>query len=96
MAEINVWEVLRRPRVTEKATMLGALGKYTFEVSREANKMDIKRAVEEVFKVNVTMVRTMWTQPKSRRFGRHVGQTKPWKKAIVSLAPGQRIELFPS
>ena len=92
---MNAHEVLVRPVITEKGTMLGGMGKYTFEVHRDANKMQIKQAVEEVFKVNVTGVRTLWTHSKTRRFGRRVGRTKPWKKAIVSLAAGQRIELFP-
>ena len=92
---MNSHEVLTRPVITEKSTMLGNQSKFVFEVHRDANKLDIKRAVEEIFKVNVTSVRTTWTQPKPRRFGRHVGQTKEWKKAIVSLASGQRIEFFP-
>ncbi|HZR07931.1 MAG TPA: 50S ribosomal protein L23 [Myxococcales bacterium] len=93
---MNAHDVLVRPVITEKSTRLTGLNKYVFEVHRDANKMEIKRAVEEVFKVNVTSVRTLWTQPKARRFGRHLGTTKPWKKAIVTLAAGQRIDLFPS
>jgi len=92
---VNTYEVLRRPVITEKGTMLGALNKYTFEVADDANKLEIKAAVEQAFKVNVTSVRTMWTHSKTRRFGKTSGQTKPWKKAIVTLVPGQKIDLFP-
>jgi large subunit ribosomal protein L23 len=89
-------EVLRRPVITEKNTQLNEQSRYVFEVAREANKLQIKQAVEVIFKVTVTAVNTINVPSKPRRFGRSVGRTKPWKKAIVSLAKGQRIELFPA
>jgi len=89
-------EVLRRPVITEKNTQLNEQSRYVFEVAREANKLQIKQAVEVIFKVTVTGVNTINVPSKPRRFGRSVGRTKPWKKAIVSLAKGQRIELFPA
>ncbi len=87
-------EVLLRPIITEKNTFLNDQGKYIFEVQREANKIEIKRAVQEIFKVTVTTVNTITVPGKERRFGRNVGRTKTWKKAVVTLAPGQQIELF--
>ncbi len=87
-------EILVRPIITEKNTMLNELGKYTFEVLPTANKIEIKRAVEEVFKVKVAAVNVMKVPGKMRRMGRTAGMTRSWKKAVVTLAPGQRIELF--
>jgi large subunit ribosomal protein L23 len=68
--------------------------KYSFEVMRDANKIEIRRAVEEVFKVKVSLVRTISMHPKPKRMGRFAGRTRAWKKAIVTLLPGQRIEFF--
>jgi large subunit ribosomal protein L23 len=87
-------EILVRPIITEKNTMLNDRGKYTFEVLQDANKIEIKRAVEEIFKVKVTTVNTLKVPGKMRRFGQKAGMTRTWKKAIVTLAAGERIELF--
>ena len=87
-------EILVRPIITEKNTMLNDQGKYTFEVLQDANKIEIKRAVDEIFNVGVTGVNVVNVTGKLRRMGRHSGMTRSWKKAIVTLAPGQRIELF--
>ena len=87
-------EILVRPIITEKNTMLNDQGKYTFEVLQDANKIEIKRAVEEVFNVRVAAVNTIKVPGKLRRFGRNAGMTRVWKKAVVTLAPGERIELF--
>ncbi len=87
-------EILVRPIVTEKNTMLGEQDKYTFEVLEATNKIEIKRAVEEVFKVRVTRVNIIRVPGKMRRMGRHAGMTRSWKKAVVTLEAGQRIELF--
>jgi len=87
-------QILVRPIITEKNTLLNDQGKYTFEVLPDANKIEIKRAVEEIFKVSVTGVNVVNVTGKMRRMGRHSGMTRSWKKAIVTLAPGQRIELF--
>jgi large subunit ribosomal protein L23 len=70
-------------------------GKYTFEVDPAATKIDVKNAVEEVFKVEVTrVVATLKVRGKVRRMGRHVGRTPSWKKAIVTIEKGQRIPFF--
>jgi large subunit ribosomal protein L23 len=68
--------------------------KYTFEVLREANKIEIRNAVEEVFKVKVSSVHTVNIHPKPKRMGRFLGRSRSWKKAIVTLIAGQRIEFF--
>jgi large subunit ribosomal protein L23 len=91
---MNLNEVLIRPLITEKNTMLTSLGRYTFEVDRRANKPLVKQAVEQIFKVNVTAVNVINVPPKTRRVGRSIGKTSPWKKAVVTLKPGQRIEVF--
>ncbi|MER3397104.1 MAG: 50S ribosomal protein L23 [Chloroflexota bacterium] len=88
-------EVLRRPIITEKTTTLAGEGnKYVFEVHPEANKLQIKEAVERAFNVEVAAVNTMWVKGKVRRVGRSRGRTSPWKKAVVTLKPGHRIDLF--
>ena len=92
---IHPYEVLRRPVVTEKSTMLAAHNKYVFEVSMAANKPQIKAAVEQAFDVHVTAVNTAVVRGKVRRFGRSSGGQRPsWKKAIVTLASGDTIEIF--
>lgn len=87
-------QILVRPIVTEKNTMLNEVGKYTFEVVQAANKIEIKRAVEEVFNVRVTGVNIIKVPGKMRRMGRTSGMTRTWKKAVVTLAEGERIDLF--
>ncbi len=89
-------EVLIRPIISEKNTMLSEQGKYTFEVSQRANKIMVRRAVEELFKVSVTAVNVMHVAGRRRRSprSRTYGMTRSWKKAVVSLGEGQRIELF--
>ena len=74
--------------------MLSAQSKYTFEVSLDANKPLIKEAVEKAFKVKVTSVNVICVPGKMRRAGRRRGMTPEWKKAVVTLEPGQKIELF--
>jgi len=91
---MNSHEILRRPVITEKSTFLGEGGQYVFEVAKEANKIEIKRAVEEVFKVNVRAVNIIHVRGKMRTMGRSRGMTSPKKKAVVTLQVGQRIELF--
>ncbi len=87
-------QVLVRPIITEKNTMLAEQGKYTFEVASTVNKIEIKQAVEEVFKVRVAAVNVMRVPGKQRRTGRNYGMTRSWKKAVVTLEAGERIELF--
>ncbi|MDP2931179.1 MAG: 50S ribosomal protein L23 [Chloroflexota bacterium] len=91
---MQLYEILRRPLVTEKNTALQALGKYAFEVAGQATKFEVKQAVEKAFKVQVTAVNMVTLPGKTRRMGRRVFQTQPWKKAIVTLKPGDKIQLF--
>jgi large subunit ribosomal protein L23 len=91
---MHVYQVLRRPVITEKTSQLQALGKYAFEVADEANKNQIKEAVEKSFKVDVTAVNIISVPSKQRRLGRQQVLTSPWKKAIVTLKAGDKIELF--
>ena len=90
---MNHYEIIQRPVVSEKTVYLSnALNQYTFNVHPNANKIQIKEAVEGLFKVKVTAVNTMNVLGKERRRGRVAGTTSAWKKAIVSLAEGQKIE----
>ena len=91
---MHIYEVLRRPLVTEKSTALQAQNKYAFEIADGANKPLIKQAVEKAFKVTVTGVNVVTMQGKTRHMGRRTIQTNPWKKAIVTLKPGDKIEFF--
>ena len=82
--------------ITEKSTLLSETGKYVFEVSDSASKAQIKEAVKLAFKVQVTQVNVMNVQGKMKRFGRKPTQQRSWKKAIVTLKAGEKIELFGS
>lgn len=100
--------VIKRPLLTEKSARLRETGggavaaaegetyaqKIVFEVARDANKIDIRRAVEQLFKVSVTDVRTLVVRGKVKRVGRFSGQRPSWKKAFVTLKPGDNIEFF--
>jgi len=87
--------VVMRPLVTEKATTLkDERNQVTFQVSMDANKVEVRRAVEAIFKVKVTNVRTQVVFGKEKRMGRFVGRRPSWKKALVTLGPGSKIELF--
>ncbi len=91
---MNVWDVLRRPVITEKNTRLNESGQYMFVVDRRSNKTQIKEAVELAFKVKVTAVNTLNAPAKVRRRGRVLGERSGYKKAYVTLAPGNSIEFF--
>jgi large subunit ribosomal protein L23 len=92
---MNIHDVIRRPLVTEKSTIgRESENLATFAVDPAANKHDIRRAVEQLFNVEVADVRTMRQPRKKRRVGRHIGRRSEWKKAIVRLAEGQSIEFF--
>ena len=92
---MHPYEILRKPVVTEKSTKQSEGAKYTFRVPLEANKIQIKEAVELAFKdVEVMQVNTGHVRGKERRLGRHKGVAPDWKKAVVTLKPGQRIEFF--
>jgi large subunit ribosomal protein L23 len=86
--------ILIRPVISEKSYALIAEGKYTFRVADRAHKTQIAQAVHEVFGVQVAQVRTSKVRSKPKRRGLSKGRTRAWKKAIVQLAPGERIELF--
>ena len=87
-------QVIIRPVVSEKSYALMAEGKYTFRVADHAHKLQIAQAIEEIFDVHVRAVRTAKVKSKPKRRGLHSGRSRSWKKAIVQLAPGERIELF--
>jgi large subunit ribosomal protein L23 len=92
---MNPHQVLRKPLVTEKSTIArDELNVVTFAVDPNANKHEIRRAVEALFDVKVLEVRTIRMPRKTRRLGRFVGRRPEWKKAIVRLAQGQKIEFF--
>ena len=87
-------QVIVRPVVSEKSYALMGEGKYTFRVHDRAHKLQIAQAVEEIFGVNVRTGRTSTVKSKPKRRGLHSGRSRSWKKAVVQLAPGERIELF--
>jgi large subunit ribosomal protein L23 len=92
---MNPQEIIIRPIVTEKSSALGtAHNAYVFEVHRDANKIEIRKAVEQVFGVRVSAVRTMVVRGDLRRVGRFFGKTKQWKKAIVTLHGDDTIDLY--
>jgi large subunit ribosomal protein L23 len=94
---LDAFSTILRPVVSEKSTVLGDHGKYVFEVAPTANKIQIKEAVETAFankKVQVSSVNIVHVSGKVRRRGRSVGMTRNWKKAIVTLRAGQRLDLF--
>ena len=87
-------DILVRPLITERTTQLMAEGKYVFVVAKAANKIEIAKAVAEVFKVKVAKVNTVNVTGKKKRMGRTEGKRPDYKKAIVKLAPGETIEFF--
>ncbi|MFN3360338.1 MAG: 50S ribosomal protein L23 [Pseudanabaenaceae cyanobacterium] len=88
-------DIIHRPLVNEKATLLLENNKYTFEVDRTANKYEIKAAIEFLFNVKVTKVNTHNLPPRAKRVGRFAGYRPQYKRAIVTLASGSSINLFP-
>jgi len=91
---MHLYEVLRRPLITEKSTDLQSLNKYAFEIADGANKPQVKQAIEAAFKVKVTGVNVVTMRGKAKRVGRRIIQTPDWKKAIVTLQAGDKIEFF--
>lgn len=88
-------QILKRPVITEKSQLKrDELNQVTFEVLRDANKIEIARAVTEIFKVKVLKVNTQHVPAKPKRLGRHVGTRSDWKKAIVTLAEGETIDFY--
>ncbi len=91
----TAYEVLRGPLLTERGTLLKETdNKVLFRVAREANKIEIKKAVEEIFKVKVERVTTMNCKGKKKRMGRHEGKRPDWKKAIVTLKEGEKLDFI--
>ncbi len=88
-------EIIKRPLITEKTSIQKELyNQLTFEVDRRANRIEIKRAIETVFNVRVSDVKTIQVTGKIKRRGRIIGKRRDWKKAIVRLMPGERIDFF--
>ena len=95
MNQERVYQIIRRPHISEKTTGLADKQRQiTFEVLKTANKVEIKAAVEQLFKVEVEEVRTVVMKGKSKRFGRNMGQCKDWKKAYVMLKEGHDIDFI--
>jgi len=92
---VDIYQVIREPHITEKANLQkeGA-NQISFKVHRQANKIEIRKAVEALFKTKVLEVRTINVRGKNRRVGRNTGKRPDWKKAIVRLAPGENIGFF--
>ena len=87
-------QVIIRPVVSEKSYVLASAGRYTFRVHPDANKTQIRQAVEALFEVDVVEVRTMSVKSKPKRRGYTSGRTRSWKKAVVQIKPGQQIPVF--
>lgn len=91
----DVFSVLKRPLLTEKGTdQKESMNKYLFEVDRGANKIQVKNAVEKIFSVKVDDVHTVNVKGKVKRVGRNIGKSSDWKKAIVTLKAGEKIEII--
>ncbi|MEW6671153.1 MAG: 50S ribosomal protein L23 [Thermodesulfobacteriota bacterium] len=89
------YDIIKRPLITEKTSIQKeAANQVSFEVDRRANRVEIKRAIEKIFKVKVAGVKTMQVKGKIKQRGRIVGKRKDWKKAVVTLLPGERIDFF--
>lgn len=87
-------DIIKKPLITEKSSKLMEENKYCFMVDRRASKTQIKAAIEEIFNVRVEAVNTLNVLGKLKRMGRFEGRRPSWKKAVVTLAPGSRIEFF--
>lgn len=89
------YDIIKRPLITEKTSIQKeAANQVSFEVDRRANRVEIKRSIEKIFNVRVASVKTMQVKGKTKQRGRIVGKRKDWKKAIVTLLPGERIDFF--
>jgi large subunit ribosomal protein L23 len=91
---MQLHEIIKKPLITEKNAAIQAMGKYAFEVNKGANKVQIKNAVEAAFKVTVTDVNVVNKPGKTKKYGRRMVFNPGAKKAIVTLKPGDKIELF--
>ena len=92
---MDMYKIVKKPLVTEKGTvMLSEGNRVTFKVHLDANKIEIREAVQKIFSVTVLQVNTQVVRGKCKRFGKAMGQTKSWKKAMVQLKEGDKIEIF--
>ena len=92
---MNQYDIIKRPVITEKTNIQKEEhNQLTFEVDMRANRVEIARAIEKIFSVNVAKTRTVHVKGKIKRRGRILGKRKDWKKAIVTLMPGERIDFF--
>ncbi|MDO9509583.1 MAG: 50S ribosomal protein L23 [Thermovirgaceae bacterium] len=87
-------DIILRPVITEKSSRLMEQNKYTFEVHPRANKIEVRNAVTSLFKVKVVKVSTIYVRSKPKRMGAFLGKSRSWKKAVVTVAAGERIEFF--
>jgi large subunit ribosomal protein L23 len=91
----DAFVIVKKPRITEKSTAVTeSTNAYTFEVARDANKIEIRMAIEKLFKVKVDKVRTAMIKGKPKRVRQNWGRTPDWKKAYVTLAEGQKIDVM--
>jgi large subunit ribosomal protein L23 len=91
----DLYDIIRVPRITEKGTRLKEKNNVlTFEVKVDANKVQVRKAIEGIFKVKVADVTTVKTAGKKKRVGTRLGRTSDWKKAYVTLKPGEKIDIF--
>ena len=89
------YDLIKRPVITEKTNIQKeSYNQITFETDRKANRVEIKKALEDIFNVKVAVVRTMQVKGKTKQRGRITGKRRDWKKAIVKLMPGERIDFF--
>ena len=91
---MHTFDIIRRPIVTEKTTAMQEQGRYVFEVANQANKRQVKEAVQAAFSVEVVQINTLNVKGKKKRLGPSSVQKRSWKKAIVTLASGQSITIF--
>jgi large subunit ribosomal protein L23 len=91
----KIFDLIRRPLITEKATKMLELNKYTFEVAVSATKPEVRAAIEDLFSVKVVKINTHILPASARRVGKFAGKRSQYKRAIVTLAPGDQIQLFP-
>ena len=91
---MTAYDIIKRPIITEQSMAETEAKKYTFEVAKSANKIEIAKAVEEIFGVKVVRVNTLNVKPKTKRVRYVAGKTRSWKKAVVTMAEGQSIEVF--
>ena len=92
---MDIYQIIKEPHITEKATLQKEWSnQISFKVHKKANKIEIRRAVETLFKTKVVDVKVMNVRGKRRRVGRYMGKRPDWKKAVVTLGPGENVEFF--